>query len=122
MTWILPAAPGLRAAPSQAAAPILDCPNAPPTTAIAKPTPAAIALTPLALAAAASAVCGCAKTDVAAINTATVAIKNKPNFLIVISSNLANRSNLGRNDFARIRYPPPLLQRRSSDTDYDKWI
>src|SRR5688572_8970197 len=84
-----PAAPGLRAAPSQAAAPILDWPNAPPTTAIAKPTPAAIALTPLALAVAASAVCGCAKTDVAAIKTATAAIKNKPIFLMVISSNLA---------------------------------
>jgi hypothetical protein len=89
---------------------------------MAKPTPAAIAFTPLALAVAASGDRGWANTEVAAIITATAAITNKPIFLMVISSNLANRSNLGRNDFARIRYPPPLLQRRSSDTDYDKWI
>jgi hypothetical protein len=31
----------------------------------------------------------------------------------------ANQRQQARDDFARIRYPPPLLQRRSSDTNYE---
>jgi len=34
---------------------------------------------------------------------------------------LANsEKNQAENDFAGIRYPPPLLQRRSCDTDHNK--
>jgi len=55
IVWIFAAAPGFRAAPSQAAAPIRDWPMAPPNTAIANPIPAAIALVPTAEAAAAAA-------------------------------------------------------------------
>jgi hypothetical protein len=44
-------------------------------------------------------------------------------FLLKICESL--EGNAAGYDFARIRYPPPLLQQRSSDTDRDwfiKWL
>src|ERR1044072_551775 len=101
-----PAAPGLRAAPSQAAAPILDWPRAPPNTAMAKPTPAAIAFKPALLAAAfsAAALACCANAEPAANITAARLIRKNVIFLIVLLQNFTRiRTGDGRYDFARIR-------------------
>src|SRR4029453_12346550 len=81
-----PAPPGFFAAPSQAEAPIRDCPRAPPNTAMAKPMPAASArylLTELALSPAALATSGCASTVIPLIRMPTTAKNNILSLFIV---------------------------------------
>src|SRR5262249_14094843 len=117
-----PAAPGFRAAPSHAAAPMRDWPSAPPNTAIAKPTPAAIATKPRLLSAT-GAYLVCANAGAAHSATAIADNNSKMIFLILNFSFKELRpaeSDAVWYDFARIRYPPPLLQRRSCDTDINK--
>src|SRR5205085_11717383 len=98
-----------------------DCPIAPPITAMPKPIPAANAryfLSEKSLSA--SAAVACANTLMLLIKMPITANSNILNLLMFPPRKLLSKYILeqtARYYFACIRYPPPLEQRRSCETD-----
>src|SRR5438067_6399681 len=134
--WMRAPAPGLRATPSAAAAATRDWPMAASAAAMAKPNPAAIfeyLATDSALSAATAPACASVG---AADNSMPTTAKKAILSLLMDFSPVASGLDLmaatirvlrGRArrvrfyEFAPTRYPPPLLQRRSSDVGTDRF-